>query len=1141
MTTQHRSPIAHLPARHLPAPPASAHAFARPQATLGSTKINGQDVGLLGFNDLLDTPNRRVIVTCASSIIVPPANIELCWGVDGTGQPRIIASEPLIDETEWLSFDLPGAMIAGMENPVDGSFAGEGIHDVFVRINYGSSKDDSPHTTATVKCRPPGGLDPINDGRDRNENLPRATVFPATIPDDDGIDVTVTVNDYEVRFDGDVLIVSWGGVYLPAVPSGPGGPITVRVPRETIGRVGGGQVPVTYCIYDIANNWSKWALDTLTEVEIDPGTLLRPSLYYVSGNAVPDDRIDLAIVGSDPLLVRIPIREIDEGDTIVAWWKVILPSGDGPLEQSDEMTYNDPESQFYLEAVLSNATALEAAGAKVSVWYVVTNRGLTSKNHRYEVSQRPAMNLPAPVVPSAVGDNLDPFAAARSVEVLVPFNEETRPYLVQGASVKLTIVGKAGDTTRFWTEDFTLGSADVGHDLSFYCPVDELRAVESGTAAFSYEISLRAPTSDGSRGYLLATSRVSDTLTLNIRRAGALPNYPAPLVPDVVDGELDPDLDTTRVLIPLAAQGGPVTGTDVTMFWRGNATDTNSGTVGTGQLAFRINRSVIERDENSYVTVEYTAGGRPSDTTRFWVGRAAINLPAPTVDEAAGEELDPFAAPTGATVRVPAELTADDTVVVHFGTWTSPPTQWVPNLTVTVPPTEIASRLGQRVEVSYSVGDNTSPSLPLHITAIRDGDARLPKPIIPLASGGVLDLKANPGEILTTTVPWPVIAQGQNVWLEIHASDTATPLVLSTASGVTASEVTKGLSKAITRSWLDARPDGAMITPMLWVTFDKSTDKSHAVLFPQTTYTVSHVADFRIDPSEMALTKGSSATRKPTGGRTPYTYRSSKAAVATVDSNGKVTAIKADSAVITVSDSSDPAKTGTYPVVVSEAFYIDPLTMTLQVGGSEIRKPSGGRPPYAFVASPGAIVTVDATGKVTGKNPGTTIVTASDSSVPAARKTYTVIVEDPNVADLDDLRLGKLPPGKTLTTSNGLLSITTISSAVGTAGIAMVGENFAPQLTGRHFFVPPGAIARVDFKRPVKEVRFGSSATSTQDKSLSYTFRNTAGVVVKTMYPLATKEWITYRIASGFIGSITISSSSPHYGLGVDNFSIKAE
>lgn len=646
----------HAPRTGLQSPP-----LVYPHAKLSPPLINGKNIGLLGFADLLDTPDKRVYVTCRADIVIAPAEAELCWGVGDDGKPRVITHYTITDETDMLVFDIAGAAIAGIENPIDGSFAGEGVHDVFVRVNYGGSTDDSPHTTATVKCRTPGGPDPIGGTRDINEALPKPTITPSPVPDEPSGRVLVIIEGYDVRFDGDQLTVEWGGIKLPPVSSGGKGAIVVDVPRAVIERVGGGRVPVSYYIYDVAANWSKYAPYADPDVEIDPGTLVAPQLLYASSAPV-DALIDLDLVGNDHVTVRVPVRNLNVGDVVTAWWEATLPDGSTKTYPSDDLIFDDEDSQFYLDARIDNATVMEAAGGTVKVWYVVKG-GATSKSRRYRVSEHADIALPAPLVPAAVGDELDPFVSDRAIEVLVPYNGFTRPYLVAGAHVKVTVIGKAGTTPSYWTDEFDLSSGDLGQDVPFYCPVRELRSVENGTADFSYEISQPTVSVAGMPGRILATPRTSEVLTLKIRRAGALPDYPAPSVDDVRDGQLDPELSQTYARIPTPDEGGPARGTDVTLSWQGKVPYTTTGKVpATGQLTFRIARNYIDGNRDSEVSVSYSAGGRPSGVETFFVGERKAALLPPIVVEATEENGRWFLYPgnivDGAHVMIPSADTA---------------------------------------------------------------------------------------------------------------------------------------------------------------------------------------------------------------------------------------------------------------------------------------------------------------------------------------------------------------------------------------------------------------------------------------------------------------------------------------------------
>ena len=128
------------------------------------------------------------------------------------------------------------------------------------------------------------------------------------------------------------------------------------------------------------------------------------------------------------------------------------------------------------------------------------------------------------------------------------------------------------------------------------------------------------------------------------------------------------------------------------------------------------------------------------------------------------------------------------------------------------------------------------------------------------------------------------------------------------------------------------------------------------------------------------------------------TWKSSNAAVATVDATGKVTAVKAGEATITVT-TEDGGKTATCKVTVSNkevnvtGVTLNKATLTLIAGASEtltatVAPADATNQKVTWKSSNAAVATVDATGKVTAVKAGeaTITVTTDDGAKTAACK-----------------------------------------------------------------------------------------------------------------------------------------------------------
>ena len=165
-----------------------------------------------------------------------------------------------------------------------------------------------------------------------------------------------------------------------------------------------------------------------------------------------------------------------------------------------------------------------------------------------------------------------------------------------------------------------------------------------------------------------------------------------------------------------------------------------------------------------------------------------------------------------------------------------------------------------------------------------------------------------------------------------------------------------------------------------------------------------------LNKSATTLTEGESETltatitpSNATGDKT-VKWSSSNEAVATVDSNGKVTAKKAGTAVITATSSNGKSASCTVTVKQKEiaitGISLNKGTTSLTEGESETLTatitPSNatGDKTVKWSSSNGAVAAVDSNGKVTAKKAGTAVITATSSNGKTAGCTVTVKQKD---------------------------------------------------------------------------------------------------------------------------------------------------
>jgi hypothetical protein len=214
--------------------------------------------------------------------------------------------------------------------------------------------------------------------------------------------------------------------------------------------------------------------------------------------------------------------------------------------------------------------------------------------------------------------------------------------------------------------------------------------------------------------------------------------------------------------------------------------------------------------------------------------------PAPTVSEASNNVLSPLdVLPGGIHVKVTYEsmspndvialiFNGDDTFVPQYGNDTKA-------VIFTVGSSHVAKALGDDILVKYVIngvdGGIASESLTLKILPLMEEDMTIIKiPQATESTPGKLDLSTFTGDAEFIIPPWPVIADGQLVWLDM-ISESSTQHFLN-AYPVTLDEVSTGITRPIRRSLLETTPDGSLLEFAQKVQFNGSGSANGARPFP---------------------------------------------------------------------------------------------------------------------------------------------------------------------------------------------------------------------------------------------------------------------------------------------------------------------
>ncbi|MNJ43761.1 hypothetical protein D3C77_387840 [compost metagenome] len=164
----------------------------------------------------------------------------------------------------------------------------------------------------------------------------------------------------------------------------------------------------------------------------------------------------------------------------------------------------------------------------------------------------------------------------------------------------------------------------------------------------------------------------------------------------------------------------------------------------------------------------------------------------------------------------------------------------------------VAASQGKTIRVLYVVIRGANPAMlsqPLDLPVSVLGQQHLPTPVVPQASGGTLDLTRFTGDASVTVKAWPLIAAGQRYWISVsgtleNGSEHSFYVAHNQAVGI--SQVGEGLNHSLLRAELERFKHDSMLTVVVLVTFDGSSDMANARRFPEFGLTLKTVPDISI-------------------------------------------------------------------------------------------------------------------------------------------------------------------------------------------------------------------------------------------------------------------------------------------------------
>ncbi|WP_218179817.1 hypothetical protein [Pseudomonas gingeri] len=622
---------------------------------------------------------------------------------------------------------------------------------------------------------------------------------------------------------------------------------------------------VAFILYDVVDNASTWSAGVRVVVDTGSSRLIGPLIKEAVNMVLDMDRL-----GEADLTFQVFTfgGEFAVGDQIEMRLSGLTASG----ERVDK-TY-PPE-------VITNAAGITeftrpstevralAGGIHATFFYRLIKADgsddLFSKTFSPKVIGRSTI-LAAPIAYDEIAGTLDPDLPNTRVDI--PWDDG----MAQGNVIMLVWEGTTANGIPY-APDLPLHPItdnEVGKTIPISVDGVHLKAIEDGTLELYY--------------WLLDNEINRAAIRHESLHAGPfrigpfVAELPAPVVQYESGGVLDPDdVPLTGTQLTVLQYTGQIEKDVVHILWWGSITGryrdqiTLNSVTDKIDVPFTIPKALVEGNRGGTVQALYwvkRANGHvsPSAILLMSIG-AAMDLLAPSVKEATGtaptQQLNPVAASTALTVVIPNYgLQPGDEVRVTWagtageGSYVTPVQELPPNREIDIPMEVIAYNLGEPVTVSYTVtrnGDESLPSDLLTLTVLdMPADALEPsKPrILEAANNGAgpeLNVSNLTGDATVRIDSWPLIAQGQRIWLRlVGTKDDGSgyeKLWGGASNWVSAEWYRQGYGeKIVPESELRALRDGSTLTLEFKASFNQSLDEDQATLFPLRTYTVNAIA-----------------------------------------------------------------------------------------------------------------------------------------------------------------------------------------------------------------------------------------------------------------------------------------------------------
>ncbi|MCE4061882.1 hypothetical protein LXM60_16910 [Pandoraea sputorum] len=460
---------------------------------------------------------------------------------------------------------------------------------------------------------------------------------------------TVVVPVYDEQQAGDTVRIDWTGKAADGSPvtyyddrlvfgGDVGQQMSFTVPQMIVEATAGGTVDITFMVKFF---WETGSASSETRQQTSVPLSLRVLAASAPIQAPSVDRVNAGMLDPDAdpggTVARVPPGVTQAGDVVHMYWV-------GATTYTDWFPVNGGTAGQELPFEIARALIDENRNRQVAVHYEIMRGGAMLKSDALRFTVGEVQGLPAPELPDAVGDVLDPGSVVGDVQIVAPAEADLEP----GDLVTVYVTGPKGSNSA----SRLVPGSGTGQSLSVAVPVKVFQDNVGEDVEVHYTVTR----------FIDGREDRSDTRTIQVR-AGAT-TFPAPTIREATGNELNP-IDAAHLLTAIIDYTGSQPTDEVQVTWTGKDEYSSYTTpwvvIGGLPRQIPLEPSIVPLNLGQTVAVTYevrragVTAGR-SDVLQLHVQALDTSpggpLPTPQLKDIEGDELDLDLVANGGTITV---------------------------------------------------------------------------------------------------------------------------------------------------------------------------------------------------------------------------------------------------------------------------------------------------------------------------------------------------------------------------------------------------------------------------------------------------------------------------------------------------------